>query len=43
MNKDNEDSSVTNYPNDLFDFDVQWHYLELTYDGQNKTVKLKNT
>jgi hypothetical protein len=43
MNKDDADSAIFKYPDDLFGFDGRWHYLELTYDGQNKTVKLKNT
>jgi hypothetical protein len=38
MNKDNEDSAVTNYPDGLFEFDGEWHILELTYDGKQKTI-----
>jgi hypothetical protein len=43
MNKDNADSAVTKYPKDFFNCEGGWYSLELTYDGQKKTVKLKNT
>jgi hypothetical protein len=37
------DSLVMNYPKGIYKADIETHYLELTYDGKNKTVSLKNT
>jgi hypothetical protein len=38
VNKDGKDSYVANYPKEIFKLDGQWQYLELIYDGNNKTI-----